>query len=123
MLGQFGRTAGCAGFLCSARLAGWGSDGPGAPSPGYQRAGSLFINPDGTTARYPYNDIPLAFNANVDTGEIPYTPASLAGGNERTLTAAETDAAVGFLCTLTEGFDPNDPSAYDVPAQCAPQAR
>jgi cytochrome c peroxidase len=29
---------------------------------------------------------------------------------------------VAFLCTLTDGFDPNNPSAYNVPAQCQPIA-
>ena len=33
MLGQYGRTARCAGFLCAALLGGCGSDGPGAPPP------------------------------------------------------------------------------------------
>jgi cytochrome c peroxidase len=26
---------------------------------------------------------------------------------------------VAFLCALTDGFDPNNPKAYNVPAQCA----
>ena len=36
------------------------------------------------------------------------------------LTAREIDDLVLFLCTLTDGFDPNNPSAYNVPAQCQP---
>jgi cytochrome c peroxidase len=35
---------------------------------------------------------------------------------------AEIDAVVAFLCTLTDGYDPANPSAYNVPAQCRPTA-
>jgi len=27
-----------------------------------------------------------------------------------------------FLCTLTDGYDPQQPAAYNVPTQCAPGA-
>jgi hypothetical protein len=33
----------------------------------------------------------------------------------------EIDDLVAFLCTLTDGFDPNNPSAYNVPVQCQPK--
>ena len=99
----------------------WVPAGPGGNP--YMPGGSFFINADGGTALYQYNDIPLAFNANVNIGEIPYTPPSFAGGNQPTLSAAEIDDVVAFLCTLTDGFDPDHPSAYNVPAQCAPQAQ
>ncbi|MBS0579692.1 MAG: diacylglycerol kinase [Proteobacteria bacterium] len=99
----------------------WVPAGPGGNP--YAAAGSFFVNADGSSALYQYNDIPLAFNANVNVGENPYTPPTFSGGNEPTLTAAEIDDVVAFLCTLTDGFDPDHPSAYSVPAQCAPQAR
>jgi hypothetical protein len=38
------------------------------------------------------------------------------------LTAAEIDEVVAFLCTLTDGYDPKNPAAYDVPTQCQPEA-
>ncbi len=44
----------------------------------------------------------------------------IAGGNGPTLDAREIDDLVAFLCTLTDGFDPKNPSAYNVPAQCQP---
>jgi cytochrome c peroxidase len=43
-------------------------------------------------------------------------------GQAPTLTAGEIDDVVAFLCTLTDGYDPKDPAAYDVPAQCASTA-
>jgi cytochrome c peroxidase len=99
----------------------WVPAGPPNGNP-YQPGGSFFINADGSSALYQYNDIPVAFDANVNIGEIPYTPPTFAGGNQPTLTAAEIDDVVAFLCTLTDGFDPDNPAAYNVPAQCAPQA-
>ena len=59
--------------------------------------------------------------ANVNAGEVPYTAPKDVGGNAPTLDAQEVDDLVAFLCTLTDGFDPNDPSAYNVPAQCQPK--
>ena len=35
---------------------------------------------------------------------------------------ADIDDIVAFLCTLTDGFDPQNPTAYNVPAQCQPTA-
>jgi cytochrome c peroxidase len=35
--------------------------------------------------------------------------------------AQEIDDLVAFLCTLTDGFDSNNPSAYNVPVQCQPK--
>lgn len=51
--------------------------------------------------------------ANVNVAEVPYIP-SLAPN----LTNSEIADLVRFLCTLTDGFDPANPSAYTVPAQC-----
>jgi cytochrome c peroxidase len=77
---------------------------------------------DGRPDLYQYNDLPVAFDAAVNSGEIPYTPPKFAGGQAPTLEAAEIDDVVAFLCTLTDGFDPNNPAAYEVPAQCLPGA-
>jgi cytochrome c peroxidase len=80
--------------------------------------GTFYVNADGTPDLYEYNDLPVAFDANVNIGEVPYTPPTFSGGQSPTLTAAEIYAVVAFLCTLTDGYDPANPSAYNVPAQC-----
>ena len=53
---------------------------------------------------------------------MPYTPPTFGGGQAPTLTAQDIDDVVAFLCTLTDGFNPDDPSSYNVPAQCQPIA-
>jgi cytochrome c peroxidase len=97
---------------------------PVAAGPGgnpYFPLGTFYTNADGTTPDlYQYNDLPLDFDANVNIAEVPYTPPTFEGGQAPTLTAAEIDAVVAFLCTLTDGYDPANPSAYNVPAQCQP---
>jgi len=60
-----------------------------------------------------YNDLPTAYRNNVNVSEVPYIP-SLAP----TMTNSEMADLVHFLCTLTDGYDPANPSAYPVPAQC-----
>jgi cytochrome c peroxidase len=65
-------------------------------------------NPDA-----PYNDLPEIYKSNVNKEEVPYIP-SLAP----TLTASEMSDLVHFLCTLTDGYDPANPAAYNVPQQC-----
>ena len=85
--------------------------------------GTFYIAADGSPDLYQYNDLPVAFDANVNIGEIPYTPPTFAGGQAPTLTAAEIDDVIAFLCTLTDGYDPNNPGAYNIPAQCQPQAQ
>ncbi|MBL6751751.1 MAG: c-type cytochrome [Nevskia sp.] len=52
---------------------------------------------------------------NVNTGEIPYDRHI---GDQPALTPAEIDDVVAFLCTLTDGYDPANPSALRLPAQC-----
>ena len=47
----------------------------------------------------------------------PYNPAKAPS-----LTNQEMSDIVHFLCTLTDGFDPTNPSAYNVPAQCGSTA-
>jgi len=84
----------------------------------YASGGTFYVAADGTPDLNQYNDLPVAFDANVNIGEVPYTPPRLAGGQAPTLTSAEIDAVVTFLCTLTDGYDPTNPAAYNVPAQC-----
>jgi cytochrome c peroxidase len=88
----------------------------------YFPLGTFYINADGTPDLYQYNDLPVDFDANVNIVEVPYTPPTFSGGQAPTLTASEIDAVVAFLCTLTDGYDPANPSAYNVPAQCQPTA-
>jgi cytochrome c peroxidase len=87
----------------------------------YQVVGTFYTAADGTPDLYQYNDLPAVFDANVNAGEVPYTAPKDVGGNAPTLDAQEIDDLVAFLCTLTDGFDPNDPSAYNVPVQCQPK--
>jgi len=94
----------------------------GAGGNPYQPAGTFYTAADGTPDLYEYNDLPVAYDANVNVGEVPYTPPVFGGGQAPTLSAQDIDAVVAFLCTLTDGFDPANPAAYNVPAQCAPIA-
>ena len=88
----------------------------------YFPVGTFYVNADGTPDLYEYNDLPVLFDANVNIVEVPYTPPTFSGGQAPTLTASDIDAVVAFLCTLTDGYDPANPSAYNVPAQCQPTA-
>jgi cytochrome c peroxidase len=88
----------------------------------YEAVGTFYTAANGTPDLYEYNDLPVEYDANVNVGEVPYTPPTFGGGQAPTLTAAEIDDVVAFLCTLTDGFDPQYPAAYDVPAQCQPIA-
>jgi cytochrome c peroxidase len=60
---------------------------------------------------------PVAYDANVNIGEVPYTPPTFGGGQAPTLTSDEIGDIIAFLCTLTDGFDPQNPTAYNLPAQ------
>jgi cytochrome c peroxidase len=98
---------------------------PVAAGPGgnpYEGVGTFYTAADGTPDLYEYNDLPADYDANVNVGEVPYTPPTFGGGQAPTLTAAEIDDVVAFLCTLTDGFDSQNPAAYNVPAQCQPIA-
>jgi cytochrome c peroxidase len=98
---------------------------PVAAGPGgnpYEAAGTFYLTASGTPDLYEYNDLPVEYDANVNIGEVPYTPPTFGGGQAPTLTADEIDQVVAFLCTLTDGFDPDNPSAYNVPSQCQPTA-
>ena len=72
------------------------------------------ISPVSSDARL----LPVDYDANVNIGEIPYTPPVIGGGQAPTLDAADIANLIAFLCTLTDGYDPSNPSAYNVPAQC-----
>jgi cytochrome c peroxidase len=98
---------------------------PVAAGPGgnpYEPAGTFYVTASLTPDLYEYNDLPVEYDANVNVGEIPYTPPTFGGGQAPTLTADEIDEVVAFLCTLTDGFDPDHPAAYNVPSQCQPTA-
>jgi cytochrome c peroxidase len=98
---------------------------PVAAGPGgnpYMAVGTFYTAANGTPDLYEYNDLPALYDANVNVGEVPYTPPTFGGGQAPTLTASEIDDIVAFLCTLTDGFDPTNPTAYNVPAQCQPIA-
>lgn len=98
---------------------------PVAAGPGgnpYMAVGSFYLNKDGTPDLYEYNDLPVAYSANVNIGEVPYTPPTLGGGQAPTLTSDEIGDIVAFLCTLTDGYDPANPAAYKLPAQCQSDA-
>jgi cytochrome c peroxidase len=94
---------------------------PVAAGPGgnpYMGVGSFYLGTDGSPDLYEYNDLPVRYDANVNIGEVPYTPPTFGGGQAPTLTSDEIDDIIAFLCTLTDGFDPANPSAYNPPAQC-----
>ncbi|EYS89242.1 diacylglycerol kinase [Cupriavidus sp. SK-4] len=71
-----------------------------------------YVRPDGSPD-IPYNDLPTVYAAGVNVTEVPYIP-----GLAPTLSNREIADVVRFLCTLTDGFDPANPSAYRVPSQC-----
>ncbi|MDR3417816.1 MAG: cytochrome c peroxidase [Nevskia sp.] len=52
---------------------------------------------------------------NVNTAEVPYNRRL---GGTPALSPAEIEDLVAFLCTLTDGYDPADPAALSLPAQC-----
>ncbi|KWR90609.1 diacylglycerol kinase [Cupriavidus sp. IDO] len=71
-----------------------------------------YVKADGTPD-IPYNDLPVIDVASINVTEVPYIPALAP-----TLTNSEIADVVRFLCTLTDGFDPDHPSAYPMPSQC-----
>ncbi len=88
----------------------------------YQAVGTFYTTASGAPDLYEYNDLPVEYDANVNVGEVPYTPPTFGGGQAPTLDAAEIDDVVAFLCTLTDGYEPTNPTAYSVPTQCQPTA-
>jgi cytochrome c peroxidase len=61
----------------------------------------------------PYNDLPERYHFGINTAEVPYNP-----GLAPMLTSDEMNLIVVFLCTLSDGYDPGNPSAYASQAQC-----
>jgi cytochrome c peroxidase len=57
----------------------------------------------------------LSYVGNVNTLEIPYNRHL---GGTPALDGDEINDLIAFLCTLTDGYDPKNPSAQSVPAQC-----
>jgi len=87
-------------------------------------------NPDGTVTKF--DDLPAVYGGqfvvtpgvagsdagylgNVNTSEIPYNRHI---GDTPALAPDEIDDVITFLCTLTDGFDPANPNAQVLPAQC-----
>jgi cytochrome c peroxidase len=56
---------------------------------------------------------------NVNTSEIPYNRSV---GGTPALSPDEINDLITFLCTLTDGFDPSNPNAQVLPAQCSAAA-
>jgi cytochrome c peroxidase len=52
---------------------------------------------------------------NVNNLEIPYNRLM---GDQPALNAAEINDLIAFLCTLTDGYDPANPTGQALPAQC-----
>ena len=61
----------------------------------------------------PYNDLPPSLQASINVAELPYNPRLAP-----TLTAAEINLLVVFLCTLTDGYDPAHAAVYATQPQC-----
>ena len=88
------------------------------------------MNADGTVTKF--DDLPAIYGGqfvvtpgvvgsdagylgNVNTSEIPYNRVI---GDTPVLSPDEIDDVITFLCTLTDGFDPANPTAQVLPAQC-----
>lgn len=72
----------------------------------------IYTKPDGSPD-IAYNDLPQIYDNNVEHQQKPFNQT---GGPA--LTQAEVQNLVSFLCTLTDGYDPRNPAAYRLPAQC-----
>ena len=57
----------------------------------YMAVGTFYVTASGTPDLYEYNDLPAEYDANVNVGEVPYTPPTFGGGQAPTLTAEEID--------------------------------
>jgi cytochrome c peroxidase len=77
-----------------------------------------YLQQDGVTPDIRFNDTPVAYDANINIVEVPYNPFLAP-----TLTPAQINDLVVFLCSLTDGYDPAKPSAYNYPAQCQSAAQ
>ena len=79
-----------------------------------QNPSLVYKKADGTPDAH-FNDLPVAFQANVDQARAPFAP--LGSGLAR-LNADEVKDLISFLCTLTDGYDPAHPETYRLPRQC-----
>jgi len=70
-----------------------------------------YTKPDGTPDIL-YNDLPVAYAKNVEPTNHPGGPIA------PNLNATDIQNVVSFLCTLTDGFDPKNPAAYNTSGQC-----
>jgi cytochrome c peroxidase len=85
---------------------------------------AIYTKADGS-ADIAYNDLPLIYQANREL-RPPFEPLRplpplVRGGAPRPqlrLSALEVQDLVAFLCTLSDGYDPQNPGAYNLPAQC-----
>ena len=71
-----------------------------------------YVKPDGTPDIL-YNDLPVAYAANVEPVNHPGGPVA------PNLSSTDIQNIVRFLCTLNDGFDPQNPAAYNTTGQCA----
>ena len=65
----------------------------------------------------PYNDLPTQFQSNI-TIRSPFIP--VVGGR---LSPADVQDLLSFLCTLNDGYIPNQPQGYRQPLQCSNAVR
>jgi cytochrome c peroxidase len=72
----------------------------------------FYLKADGTPD-IAYNDLPVIYQNNRES-RPPFTPPR-AGVR---LNAADVQDLIAFMCTLTDGFDPQQPQAYRLPQQC-----
>lgn len=85
---------------------------------------TIYKKADGS-ADIAYNDLPLMYQSNIEirppfVPPKPLAPASRIGtaASQARLSPSEIQDLIAFLCTLTDGFDPQNPEAYRLPAQC-----
>lgn len=96
-----------------------GGNNPQSAQNPYIAIGTFYVNAAGQPDVNIYNDLPVDYDPNVNIVEVPYVPPTFLGGEAPTLTSAEINDVIAFLCTLTDGYNPSNPAAYPVPAQCA----
>jgi cytochrome c peroxidase len=71
-----------------------------------------YVKADGTPDIL-YNDLPVAYAINIEPVNHPGGPIA------PNLSSNDIQNIVSFLCTLTDGFDPQNPAAYNTTGQCA----
>jgi cytochrome c peroxidase len=80
---------------------------------------AIYLKADGKSSDIAYNDLPTLYHANIETPP-PLRPLQ---GNQPRLSPSEQQDIITFLCTLTDGFNPANPSAYPYPPQCQAAVR